>query len=332
MIAMSAVALLTIYVAATFVPSLIAALQQLLLASSVKFWDVGTPALLVISVLGASVYVTLPDATAKKTKISANVATLAGLTFTWGAAGAFALWRYGIYRTSAVDNAGGQAIDHFLLVVGFTGGLLAVQRSNRTNAATVAGLHELSSLREERHVSRELLSLGALSLQTDDRGVLIVLLERMLEHALPLSMQDEGRGLTVWEKAGEEWRILVGRGVNASTIDHFRQPVLSEVKPGAGVVSNMAAARSMFFTSSDAPHHEWYAHNEYGSDWPALAAVMIPDSSTGEAIGAICYTTKTPSLVPVEGSAEYDKVRNMLNVWLAAFSLPVQRLKALEEP
>lgn len=250
---------------------------------------------------------------------------------TFSAAMAYAAFTYSLRQTSipVEINSGApvrdasvfaDAMQDLIVASGFFGGLLALFRSTRTNAYSMATLNELQAMREQLRRRDELLDLASQAVVAENAETVLSYISRMVEEAIdPSAMHPDGGALSVWYRGNDEWEIIASRGLSSQTRQSFRQPALSQEEPGAGVVTNMAATNTPQFVEPDISGHPWYKVDpDKSGKTRSIAATLIFDADR-RPIGAVCFASDHALQ---DGAA----VRRVLIMWEIAFTLPLTTL------
>jgi hypothetical protein len=261
----------------------------------------------------------------------------ASLTVTWTTALLGAL----LYAAFAADGAGASVwIPIWLLAATNVGGLLAVFRSAQTRTETSAALREVSDLR--------IAVLSAPVVEAAERArcamTFIELSEglgSMLQLAVNLSLLPRAvdqASLWALDDENGEWFICA-----ATTPPHqqsFRQRVVAEATPGAGMVANLASGadvpdlpgtrhdNDVYLVAENLHAHPWFAPNPMAKR-PAEGIAVVLLRRKFKPIGALCFTWGT-KVVPVEGSRAEEMI-DILGRWAQAFGVGLSRLYRLRE-
>ena len=249
-------------------------------------------------------------------------------------------YRSGIAAESAF-KAFGSASKDWMLGTSVVGGTLALFRSAGNNSATLATLRQNGELHREvlslRRMLGDTATLTSMSLdasQATSIDEITRAVERMVTIASDLPEKSESvDAFTVWIRDETRWRVLTGRGVAASTVTSFTQPVLTTETRGKGLVANLAVTGGTHLViAAEASRHAWYAKDRHSQRvTESFAGVLLRDKS-GQPIGALCLTSQDAGALPSEESPkELQRFEKVLQLWAATFSLPVQRYYELIE-
>lgn len=268
-------------------------------------------------VVASGLFLALLGCLRDETPDRARRAQLATLLHVMGTNMLALAWGVYHYRSYLVDEdlraaAWGMATRDFFLAAGAVGGMLALARSTRTNSSTLEMAVRLERMEKSVAVNDALLN-TALRARTarDDSEWGDALAELVQQANLP-----DG-AMSLWICTDQGWRIVAHEGLSAETAENFRQPLLNEEAPGAGVVANMAATQTLTFHHKDVEKHRWFVVDPDAHEAvEALAAVLIT-TREGRPVGAACLTYD-----PERRSAPRERdVRKTLLVWRAVFTL-----------
>lgn len=244
---------------------------------------------------------------------------------------------------SLVKQASGAAF----LMMYFAGQYLRVGKQIADSDAQERADVQLGALRDELGDIRDKVSRGDDLLRTALRARRLEneleLLEALASMVtLAIRLPETGSdidAISLWwpHPHGDSWEILASDGVSHETRTSFRQMMLEEREPGAGIVANLAAPRERndadgadVFIASDARAHDWFAPDPHRRrESIGMAAVLLRNRRL-EPIGAVCVTSARAGAVPRARDVEArSRLEDTLLVWQIAFTLPLERLLEL---
>lgn len=227
-----------------------------------------------------------------------------------------------------------------LLAATNVGGLLAVFRSAQTRIETSAALREVSDLR--------IAVLSAPVIEAADRASraktfeeLTAGLGSMLQLAVNLSLLPRAvdqASLWALDEHNGEWFICAA--TTPPREQQFRQTVVSNETPKAGLVTNLAAGApipelsntvrdgDVYLVGDKLHSHPWYLVNP-DQDHPAEGIAVVLLRRDHKPFGALCFTWET-RVVPTVGSRAQEMI-DILQRWAQAFGVGLSRLYRLRE-
>jgi hypothetical protein len=266
----------------------------------------------------------------------AGVTAIVTLAVTWTTATLGALL-YAVF--AANDPSAEVVIPIMLLAATNVGGVLAVFRSSQTRTETSAALREVSDLR--------IAVLSAPVIEAADRASrsktfeeLTANLGSMLQLAVNLSLLPGVDQASLWalDESNGEWFIC------AATMpphEHqFRQKVVVNETPRAGIVTNLAAGvtvpalsntvrqQDVYLIGLDLHSHPWYLVNPE-QDHPAQGMAVVLLRRAHRPFGALCFTWET-RVVPTTGNRAEEMI-DILQRWAQAFGVGLSRLYRLRD-
>ncbi|MFN0250095.1 MAG: hypothetical protein ACKV2T_24640 [Kofleriaceae bacterium] len=312
-----------------------------LFAGAVVLGVRGYPVVAIASAVSAVAWLffgSLPSAHRHNASRIAWLTAAASLATTWTTAMLFAL----LYAAFAADGAGAEVwIPIWLLTATNVGGLLAVFRSAQTRTETSAALREMSDLRIAV-LSAPVVEAAERASRAKTLADLSESLGSMLQLAVNLSLLPRAvdqASLWALDDENGEWFICA-----ATTPPHqqsFRQRVVTEAAPGAGMVANLAAGAEVpdlvdttrrdgdvYLVAEGLHAHPWFLTNP-AAKHPAEGIAVVLLRRKFQAVGALCFTWGT-KVVPVEGSRAEEMI-DILGRWAQAFGVGLSRLYRLRE-
>lgn len=243
-----------------------------------------------------------------------GAATWASVTFATRAAAV-------VQESAQQASVTADVMQDFAMASGFVGGMLALFRSTRTNAYSLATLNELQSIRDQVRRRDQLLELSSEAALAESAEGVLAIISRMVEEAVDSSaMHPDGGALSVWFAGPARWEIIASKGLSEATRDKFVQDLIAVETPGAGVVANMAALGRNRFVDGDVARHPWFRDDpDRVGVTASLAAVLLLETGTRKPIGAVCFTSDKQV---TDGMA----VQRVLLMWEIAFTLPLTNL------
>lgn len=253
------------------------------------------------------------------------------LVATWGIALAYAAVMFASYQGGGHEMSAahvGSAGKDLMLMASAVGGLLALFRSSGTSSSIQVVLHHLESLQQRFQQSTDLFGLALRSQEQTAVDAVIVTVGEMLQIAAELpETPGEVDSLSLWLRDDPQkvWRILTGFNIPEETTAEFTQPIIEKETPGAGIVANMAATgRRVFLSARGIANDSWYAENQRSKPPGSMAAILLYDRER-KAVGALCLTSAAVGAIPADDPVARSKFERILNLWAAAFTLPIER-------
>lgn len=230
----------------------------------------------------------------------------------------------------------------------FAGGTLAVIRSTRTNAVAEESNvrmedqgRTLTEVRDALQQTRQhllelerrneeeagLLALAEVAYRSERVAEIEDALDRMLAKAILLPENSSGiDAMSLWIRLEHAWVIRSGTGINEDTLTHFRQDVITEERPGAGVLANMAATgRTLFLWPRRVAEHPWFRPNAHSQGVVQGMAAVLLRNRDGHVIGGLCLTSSDEGAIPDRGDPRRADFEATLSLWSVAFTLAVVR-------
>jgi hypothetical protein len=241
---------------------------------------------------------------------------------------------------AAKDSSAKVWIPIMLLAATNFGGLLAVFRSAQTRTETSAALREVSDLR--------IAVLSAPVIEAADRASRAVTFDdltaglgSMLQLAVNLSLLPRAvdqASLWARDEANGEWFICAA--TTPPPEQQFRQRIVTEETPKAGIVTNLAASSPLpalpdairvgdvYLVGQGLREHPWYLVNPK-QDHPAEGMAVVLLRRNRVPFGALCFTWET-KVVPTTGSRAEEMI-DILQRWAQAFGVGLGRLYRLHD-
>ena len=312
-----------------------------LLVGAVVLGARGFPLVAIASAFSAIAWLFLGSLPAAHRHNAGRIAWLtaaASLAVTWTTAMLGAL----LYAVFAANGAGPEVwIPITLLAATNVGGLLAVFRSAQTRSETSAALREMSDLRIAV-LSAPVVEAAERASRAKTLADLSESLGSMLQLAVNLSLLPRAvdqASLWALDDENGEWFICA-----ATTPPHqqsFRQRVVAEATPGAGMVANLASGADVpdlpdttrrdgdvYLVAEGLHAHPWFLVNP-AAKRPAEGIAVVLLRRKFRAVGALCFTWGS-KVVPVEGSRAEEMI-DILGRWAQAFGVGLSRLYRLRE-
>ena len=311
-----------------------------LLVGGVVLWLYGdrTPAFASVgAALAWLAFGSMPRADRHNAATIATVTAFVTLIVTW----ASAILGGMLYAAFAANDSSPRVwIPIMLLAATNFGGLLAVFRSAQTRTETSAALREVSDLR--------IAVLSAPVIEAADRASRAVTLDdltagfgSMLQLAVNLSLLPRAvdqASLWALDEVNGEWFICAA--TTPPPEQEFRQRVVTEQTPNAGVVTNLAASADgpalpntrrvgdVYLVGQGLREHPWYLVNPQ-QDHPAQGMAVVLLRRNRLPFGALCFTWEA-QVVPTTGSRAEEMI-DILQRWAQAFGVGLVRLYRLRD-